>query len=640
MIEDLSTPLLIQSLSQSGVADEPVRVSSQWATDTTYNHINTYLGGDTMNRVLNSFLSAIALLAVSTPAFAQQTEASGTFSLQGRLTTGASNEAVADGEQTLNIKVYVAGTNNVVITENDVVTTVDGIFSTMIGDDATLSLDAETEYEIGVSVNGGAELAPRIEIGDAPSAIVADVAATADVALNANAVGGFTVGVGGQTGANNIVTTDANGQIDADLLGANLVTSINGETGAVNLNVTGSGVSVDSDGNGNINLTITGGGGGSFELPFTGTTNVVSGTDAAFRLTSTGAGSAATFLNTGTGSALTLNSQNAAAAALTINNTAGGAINATSDAVGGATLTLQNSANGASANLISGLNASSANVFNVAADGSTRIQTTGTTALNAITSASNGAALRLQNTATGANALLVNAVDASGSTVFEIDANGTTTIDAAAGEALNLTSGGSATLMLTNTANGSLLSGGDGSLNTAFDVLANGQTTINSSAANALTVTSSATTGAVVRLQNTAQGSTTQLINGLNAQGNTVFEVLKNGRTVITSNATNALDVTSNAAAGVALRATGGISFPQAAGTGTLTAGLTSMVVNNPTVTANSIVLLTVNSATNLTNSVRVSAVGNGTFTVSLLDTALGALAGNLTFNYLVINTQ
>src|SRR5688572_8129591 len=188
-----------------------------------------------MNRVLNSVLSALVLFAFSTPAFAQQTEASGTFSLQGRLTTGVSNEAIADGEQTLSIKVYVAGTNNVVLTESDVVTTVDGIFSTMIGDDAALSLDADTEYEIGVSVNGGAELAPRIEIGDAPSAIVADVAATADVALNANAVGGFTVGTGGQTGANNIVTTDANGRIDADILGTNLVTSINGETGAVNL---------------------------------------------------------------------------------------------------------------------------------------------------------------------------------------------------------------------------------------------------------------------------------------------------------------------------------------------------------------------------------------------------------------------
>jgi hypothetical protein len=63
-------------------------------------------------------------------------------------------------------------------------------------------------------------------------------------------------------------------------------------------------------------------------------------------------------------------------------------------------------------------------------------------------------------------------------------------------------------------------------------------------------------------------------------------------------------------------------------------------VINNPTVTANSIILLTVNSATSLTNGVRVSSVGNGTFTVSLLDTALGALAGNLSFNYLVINTQ
>src|SRR3954462_14383069 len=100
-------------------------------------------------------LFGAALVALTTSVFAQtNTDASGEFSLQGRLTT-SNGSAVADGQDTLKLKVYAQG-SGMVYTETDQVTTVNGIFSTMVGDNgaggAKLTDNVNTNYELGVTV--------------------------------------------------------------------------------------------------------------------------------------------------------------------------------------------------------------------------------------------------------------------------------------------------------------------------------------------------------------------------------------------------------------------------------------------------------------------------------------------------------
>lgn len=625
-----------------------------------------------MNRILKGLLATCAAGMIAMPSAAQQTSVDGQFTLQGRLTTGTSNEAVVDGQHTLTINVYAEGSNTAIATETDVVTTMDGIFTTTIGDNSTLDLDADLNYEISVTVDGGAELNPRIMIGDAPTAIAADIAGTAELALDANAVGGFQVSADGQIGPNQIVTTDAQGRLHASLLEGLLeggvVTSINGETGAINLNVNGSGVSLDNDGEGNLTLNITGGGGGGeFTLPFTGTNASGSGSTA-FSLTSTGAGSAATFINTSTGTALNLRSQGTANATLDVESTGGAAIEATGEVTDGAVVEIQNTATGASAELIAAMNAAGETVFNVGvdgsttitatagealeiigtegesrftvlADGSTTIDATGATALSLTGDAD--ATLSLTNTATGGTSALIEGLNAAGGTIFEVGADGQTTINTSAANALDITTSAAngAAIQLQNTAenvNARLITALDAGGSTAFEVMGNGSTTIDVTGDEALNLMSDG--AATLVIENTAGGNTGVLIQGVNAAENTVFEVGADGQTSINATVEDALNVTTSVTGGTALRVDGGLELPKAAGTGTITAGNLTATINNALVKSNSIIMLTVNSATNVTNGLRVSSVGSGSFTVSLLDTALGALAGNVSFSYLIIN--
>lgn len=408
-----------------------------------------------MNNFAERLIAVLTLTFLFTSSVnAQTTSARGEFSLQGRLTTGLSNQAVADGQYNVTIKVYEEGTGNVVLTETDVVMVRDGIFSTMVGDNATLSLETDTEYEIGVSIDGGAELSPRIEIGDAPSAI------TADVAADAEAVAGLTVSTTG--GANTIVATNAQGRLSTSLL-------------TNSISITGTGAVVDTIG-GRLNLDFAAGTG--LTLPFIDTVTVGMG-ETVFGLTAMGQGSTATLLNAGSGGALRLMANSTGSAALDIGNTSGAAI-------------------------------------------------------NAVGSFNSGAVLNLQNTSTNANATLITALDAG---------------------------------------------------------------------------------------------------------GDAVFEVMADGQTVINSTVGPALEVNTTAAGEAALKVTGGLLLDGPVGTGTITAGQTSVNINNALVDENSIILLTVNSATSLTNGIRLASQGNGTFTVSLLDSTLGSLTGGLDFNYLIINT-
>ena len=361
--------------------------------------------------------------------------------------------------------------------------------------------------------------------------------------------------------------------------------------GNVNFDVTGQGVSLDTTG-GRLRLNITGGGGGSFSLPFSGDANTIGSGSTGFRISGMGEGSVAGFTNTGAGSALRLNSAGNAGGAATIDiaNMGGTAINATGTSSADAVLRLQNTSNGVNGRLISGLGATGNGVFDVMTNGQTKINSSASTALDVSANAAASTALTLRNASTEASANLITGLDASGATVL--------------------------------------------------DVAANGQTSIAATAGTGLSVTTNAAADAALRLQNSAAGGTARLITAVNSGGTTVLDVAANGQTKINSTVGNALEVTTTAAGESALKVTGGLTLNGAVGTGTVDLSNGNVTVSNPLVKANSIIMLTVTSGTNLTNIVplRVSSQNGGSFTVSAIPGALGTLTGNVGFNYLIIN--
>ncbi|HEY6172074.1 MAG TPA: hypothetical protein VIX80_07445, partial [Candidatus Kapabacteria bacterium] len=271
------------------------------------------------------FTIALFLMLVcfyNTSSYAQTTTtASGEFSLQGRLTS-TTGTPIADGAHTLVVRVYAEGSSSAVFTETQSITTVGGLFDAMIGGTGdggvTFNVNANTDYEIGITVDGESELSPRIQLGSSINSL------TADLAANANAVGGFGVSTVDSAQANTLLVLNSQGRISTSLLDSSVVTSINGATGNINI-VGGGDLSVTNTGNG-ITLAFTGTGGGVLNFPFTRTLNLATGS--AFSISNTLAGSAASFSNTGIGSAVEVTS------------TVGSAISASSNGsvLGGATL--------------------------------------------------------------------------------------------------------------------------------------------------------------------------------------------------------------------------------------------------------------------------------------------------------------
>ena len=492
------------------------------------------------------FRSAVLFISLyySLSAFSQTgATAEGQFSLQGKLTS-TSGTPIVDGQHTLTINVYAQGSAQAVLTETDVVTTVDGIFSTMVGDNGDLEVNASTEYELGIAVDGQSELSPRIALSSALSAL------TADVALNADAVDGFSVSLPGSPTANSLVTLNANAKLDSSLLSGSLVTSVNGSTGPVT--ITGGGdLAVNTSGN-TISLSFTGSGGGGLTLPFTQTLNLGSGTG--FSLTNTLAGSAATFANTGLGAALNA----------TANTGAAIVANSTGSLTGAATIEVSNTAG---------------------------------TAINAVANVAGDAALTVQNLSADASADIISAVNAGGTAVFDVAVNGQTTINATVDNALNV------------------------------------QTTTGT-AINAVT---DASADAALTLQNTSVNATAKLMTALNSAGTAVLDIAANGKTTLNATVADALEVSTSAVGETALKVTGGLEFIGAAGTGTITTGLTQITINNALVKANSIILLTVNGGGLAAVPLRIISQANGSFTAGVF-AGVAALTGNVTFNYLIIN--
>ncbi len=321
-----------------------------------------------MKQKLGIIGAAVLAACSANGLIAQTTSATGEFSLQGHLTNN-NGSAIADGQHTITMNIYArgSGSGQPMYTESDQVTTMNGIFSTMVGDNGSngsrMMVDLTTEYELGIMVDNGTELSPRLRIADAVSAIRAKLAA------NANAVNGFRVDSTG-TGANSIVTTDGNGRIRSSQFGRSMVTSINGLSGDINLQVSGNGVTADTTG-GVLRLIFSGGSGGGSDLTYPYAKTLTLPTGDVFSLSNGGSGAVAAFTNSGSGPALRLSGGSA------------------SDA----TLRVQNRSNDGSARTISSMNAAGTPTFEVMADGRTTISSTADNTLEVTSTAADGTAL-------------------------------------------------------------------------------------------------------------------------------------------------------------------------------------------------------------------------------------------------------
>ncbi len=542
----------------------------------------------------------LVLIFATSVTYAQTTgtaSSSGSFSLQGQL-TNTSGGAIADGQHSIVVSIYQNGSSTPVYTETDVTTTTNGVFDLMVGSgnpSQKLTLSSGGNYSLGIAVDGEAQLQPLLSLGSSPSSITANVADTSSVAMNANAVGGFMASANG--GANTIPVLNAQGQLSAGILDSSTVVSINGSHG--NVTISGGGnLNVTSSGNA-IQLSFNGGN-GSFNLPFSQTLDLTSGSG--FSITNTLGGSAGSFVNTGTGSALDVSS------------ISGAAIDAVSS---------------------------------------------DSAAIMAVTGAAGSAALQLKNTATSGTAQLMTAISGSGSTVADLTSNGLSLSGMASGAG-----SGSAVLSLQNSSSnttGNLISAINSSDSTVFSLATNGAAMLKSSAAgtsalsvsstagSAISATGSNTNGAILKVQNMATDSVGGLISASNAGGSAVFSVGTNGATMVNATADTALNLVTSASNGVALSATasatgataakltGGLSLIGPVGTATLTAGNLTQTISNAYATANSVILVTINSAlSGLTSGLRITGQSAGSFTVGLLSAL--ALTSDLSFNYIIIN--
>jgi hypothetical protein len=543
----------------------------------------------------------LAFLLTTSVAFSQTSgsaSASGSFSLQGQL-TNTSGTAIADGQHSIAVSVYQQGSTTPIYTETDVTTTANGVFDIMVGSgnaSQKLTLNSGGNYSLGIAVDGQAQLQPLLSLGSSPSSITANVADTSALALNAQAVGGFTASANG--GANTIPVLNAQGQLSASILDSSTVVSINGSHGNVTIQGGGN-LNVTSNGNA-IQLSFNGGN-GNLNFPFSQTLDLSSGSG--FSITNTLQGSAGSFINTGTGTALAASATSGTA--LNATSTGSAAIMATTSASGSAALQLKNTASSGSAQLMTAINGSGSTVADLTTNG---LALSGA----ASGSGSGSAVLSLQNSASNSTGSLIWAANANDSAVFSLATNGAA--------------------MLKSSASGAALS-------------------VSSTAGGAISATGSSTNGAILQVQNTASGSGSAagLISASNSGGSAVFSVGANGATMVNATADTALTLATSASGGVALKATasaagataarltGGLSLVGPVGTGTVTAGNMTASISNAYANANSVIILTVNSTiSGLTSGIRITGQSAGSFTVGLLSAL--ALTSDLSFNYLIIN--
>ncbi len=118
-------------------------------------------------KLVKSFILLLCITAFSQTIFAQAT-----LSIQGiiRKSTGA---AVDDGKYDLTFKLYPTTTGGTAVhTETQEVSVVGGIYSTELGGGADpLNAPFNVTYYLGVSVDGGTELIPRVRLTSSPYAL-------------------------------------------------------------------------------------------------------------------------------------------------------------------------------------------------------------------------------------------------------------------------------------------------------------------------------------------------------------------------------------------------------------------------------------------------------------------------------------
>ena len=123
-------------------------------------------------------LSMIALLrtaiaAVALGAVALHAAVPSTLGYQGVLTDN-SGVVVADGSYSVTFKLYNVSTAGAALwTETQTVTTTNGVFSAVLGSVTALGLAFDVQYWLGISVAGGAELTPRVQLTSSPYAFTA-----------------------------------------------------------------------------------------------------------------------------------------------------------------------------------------------------------------------------------------------------------------------------------------------------------------------------------------------------------------------------------------------------------------------------------------------------------------------------------
>ncbi len=603
-------------------------------------------------------------------AFGQSASASGSFSLQGKL-TATNGTPIPDGMHSIVVKVYVRGNATAIFTETDTATTTAGIFNILVGHAAKLTLDATSNYEVGITLDAGAEMQPHVTLASSPRAMTASVSDTSMVAGLALNIAPGALGV---------------------------VTSLNGVQGAVSIQGGGN-IGVTTTGN-TLALTFTGQAGGLL-LPFT---QALPSAGGLFNLTNTGAGVAATFTNNSVGGALVVRDSLGSAisayskgqsATIDVSNSGGVAINAlstvnaairahnrgfpalvainprvmitnssgrwlgiphrritaTTNASIAPALIVKNTGSSGSVELFQALNAASVPVMD--------LSTTGLKLAAPADSA--GAVLRLQNM-TSINGNLIAAYDNTNSALFTLGSNGKATFkntaiiaNDTAGTAINaLTYVANGPVMRlqngSNAATAGLIAAVNGAGTTVFSVAGNGSTMVSASAAGAtaltvsniagpaISATGNTSSGAALTVQNTSGAGTAMVLAARDSVGGALMTVGVNGTTTLRSVGATALDVATSAAGGTAAKITGGLSLIGPAGTATIVTGQVSVTVTNAFAKTSSIVLATVNSGLTSLVPIRVSATANGSFTVSTLVGV--ATTADLVFNYLIINTQ
>jgi len=188
---------------------------------------------------------------------------------QGVLTDG-SGTAVADGTHTLSFGLYEMASGGIAVwTESQTVATVNGVFHANLGSASPLGIDFDRALWLGIGVDGGAELSPRLALTGSPYSLIAR--SVADGAVTGGKIADGAVSAADL--ADDAVTTSrvadgaitsakiADGSIRAvDVAGGEMVTGVNGLQDGVTL-AAGANVTITPSGN-TLTIASAGGSGG------------------------------------------------------------------------------------------------------------------------------------------------------------------------------------------------------------------------------------------------------------------------------------------------------------------------------------------------------------------------------------------